>query len=267
MNIGPTLRAAAILGVTFLTINGLGAPAAAAGAVALPPDPRLAPVRAALERVIERAASDGLPAELIAGKVREGLAKGVPPQAIQGAAERLANSLEVAARFLRSHRSVATAPGAAAGAPSSTLVRVVAEAQQAGVEIEGLRPLVASRESDAVVGRAVEVVTDLTMRGYPSRRAGDVVKEIVDRDAGSLGRVVAGVEAIRSEQTVSRADALEALGRNLETGTPSLDAAVARSLESGDRAGNASGSSPGKSGDAPGHTGNTGAAKIKKPKK
>jgi hypothetical protein len=107
-------------------------------------------------------------------------------------------------------------------------------------------------------------VTDLTMRGYPNRRSSAVVKEIADRDAASLGRVVAGVETIRSEQTVSRADALEALGRNLQIGSASLDAAVARTLETGDRAGNAGASAPGKSGDAPGHTG---VSKVKKPKK
>ena len=229
-------------------------------------------MRPALEKLVNGAAGDGLSTDLIeviVGKVREGLAKGVPPAAIQGAAERLASSLGLADRFVKSHRPGhgPSLPASATTMPPPSLIRVVAEAQQAGVDLDGLLPLITSRESDLVVGHAVEVVTDLTMRGYPSRRSGDVVKAIVDRDARSLGRVVAGVEAIRSEQTVSRADALEALGRNLQAGPPSLESAVARSLEGGDRAGSANGSAPGKSGDAPGHTGNTGAAKIKKPKK
>jgi hypothetical protein len=259
--------ARALAGATWLLLAAPRlASAQAAGAPALPADPRLTSVRAPLEEILARAAKDGLPADLIASKVREGLAKGVAPEAIRGAAERLAGSLDGAARFLRTQRGPQAATAGAA-APSPLLIRAVAEANLAGVEAEGLLPLVASKDSDAVVARAIEVVTDLTMRGYPSRRSGVVVRDIADRDARSLGRVVAGVESIRAEQTVSRADALEVLGRNFRTGAPSLDTAVARALEGGDRTGNASGISPGKSGEAPGHTGNTGAAKIKKPKR
>ena len=268
MKAGRYTRARALAGATWFLLAGLRlASAHAAEAVPpLPADPRLASVRAPLEEILARAAKDGLPTDLIASKVREGLAKGVAPEAIRGAAERLAGSLDGAARFLRAQRGPGSATPAAP-APSPLLIRAVAEANLAGVEAEGVQPLVASVDSDAVVARAIEVVTDLTMRGYPSRRSGAVVRDIADRDPRSLGRVVAGVESIRAEQTVSRADALEALVRNFKTGTPSLDSAVARALEGGDRAGNASGLSPGKSAEAPGHTGNTGAAKIKKPKK
>jgi len=275
MTIGRLTRARALTGawLVFLGLHAL--PARAADAPSLPADARLAPVRAPLEKLLARASSDGLPADLIAGKVREGLAKGVAPPAIQAAAERLAASLGNASRFLRAHR----APGASTSSPSPSspspssssssspsLIQAVADAELAGVEADSLVPLVTSSESDAVVARAVAVVTDLSMRGYPSGRSGVVVKEIADRDARALGRVVAGVEAIRVEQTVSRADALEALGRNMATGGASLDTAVARALETGDRAGNA-GNSPGKSAEAPGHTGNTGASRAKKPKK
>ncbi len=259
-------RAIAGAGVVFMVAV---APARAAEVPALPADARLEPVRAPLEKTLARAAGDGLPAELIAGKVREGLAKGVAPEAIRAAAERLATSLASAATFLRAHRAAPAAGPAVAASPlAPSLIQTVAEAEMAGVDLDSLLPLVSSKDGDAMVGRAVAVVTDLTMRGYPSRRSGVVVKEIADRDARALGRVVAGVEAIRVEQTVSRADALEALGRNMVTGGSSLDVAVARALEGGDRAGNAAeGTSPGKSADAPGHTGNTGAGKSKKPKK
>jgi hypothetical protein len=261
MTTGRRIRWRALVGAWVLLLAWPVAAARAADAPALPADARLDTVRAPLEKLMSRAAQDGLPAEMIAGKVREGLAKGVAPDAIRAAAERLATSLGNASRFVRAHRAAGAPP-----APAS-LIQVVAEADLAGVELDSLLPLVASGDGDVVVGRAVAVVTDLAMRGYPSRRSGAVVREIADRDARSLGRVVAGVEAIRVEQTVSRADALEALGRNLATGGTSLDAAVARALESGDRAGNASGSSPGKSAEAPGHTGNTGVSKVKKPKK
>lgn len=242
----------------FLSVFLFAATAAAAEPTSLPADPRLAPVRVELEKTVATAGRDGLPVEMIVSKVREGLAKGVPPEVIRDVAARLAQNLSASATMLRTQR---------AGAPSPALVRVVAEARLAGVEPESLAPLAASHEPDAVVARAVEVVTDLTMRGYPGRPSASLVRDIAERDAPSLGRVVAGLEAIRTEQTVSRADALEALGRNFRSHGASLDSAVSRSLESGDRAGGAGADSPGKSAEAPGHTGLTGSGKVKKPKK
>jgi len=172
MNFGRHTRARALAGATWLLLAGARVTAAhAADAAGLPDDPRLASVRAPLEEILARAAKDGLPADLIASKVREGLAKGVAPEAIRGAAERLAGSLDGAARFLRTQGRPPTATAGGA-APSPLLIRAVAEANLAGVEAEGLLPLVASKDNDAVVARAIEVVTDLTMRGYPSRRSG-----------------------------------------------------------------------------------------------
>ena len=231
----------------------------AAAEPALPADPRLGPVRADLERTVSKVSHEGLPADMVVSKVREGLAKGVAPEVIRDVAQRLAVNLSASAALLRAHR--------ASQSPSPALVRVVAEARMAGVEPDSIAPLAASHEGDAVVARAIEVVTDLTVRGYPSRRSASLVQEVADRDAASLGRVVAGLETIRTEQTVSRADALEALGRNMRSRGASLDSALARALESGDRAGGAGASSPGKSADAPGHTGLTGSNKPKKPKK
>ncbi len=244
--------------LAFLCAFLFAASAAAADPGTLPADPRLSPVRVELEKTVSSAARDGLPAEMIVSKVREGLAKGVPPEVIRDVAARLAQNLSASATMLRSQR---------AGAPAPSLVRVVAEARMVGVEAESLAPLAASHEPDAVVARAVEVVTDLTMRGYPARPSASLVREIAERDAASLARVVGGLEAIRTEQTVSRADALEALGRNFRSHGASLDSAISRSLESGDRAGGGGADSPGKSAEAPGHTGLTGSGKAKKPKK
>ncbi len=244
--------------LAFLCVFLFAVSAAAADPGMLPADPRLAPVRVELEKTVSSVARDGLHAEVSFSKVREGLAKGVPPEVIRDVAARLAQNLSASATMLRSQR---------AGTPSPSLVRVVAEARMAGVEAESIAPLAASHEPDAVVARAVEVVTDLTVRGYPSRPSASLVREVTERDAASLGRLVAGLEAIRTEQTVSRADALEALGRNFRSRGASLDTALARSLESGDRAGGGGADSPGKSADAPGHTGLTGSGKPKKPKK
>jgi hypothetical protein len=196
-----------------------------ARAASLPENERLDPVRPALEKIVDDAARDGLPADLIVGKVREGLAKGASPEAIRAAAARLARTLGDADQFLRAHRKRSS---------SAALVRALAEARTSGVDLAATSTLVESGAQDAAVVRAVEVLTDLALRGYPTGRAALVVNQVLERDPGAVGRVVAGLEAVRVGQTVSRADALEAIGRNLQSGGGSFEAALNRSLEGGD---------------------------------
>jgi hypothetical protein len=70
--------------VLLLTLSGTAL--AASGAVSLPDDARLAPVRAELQRRIDSVAAAGLPTDALVSKTREGLAKGVDPQRIASAA-------------------------------------------------------------------------------------------------------------------------------------------------------------------------------------
>jgi len=147
------------------------ASAAPARAATLPPSARLDPVRPALEETVDRAAREGLPSELIVSKVREGLAKGVAPDDIRAAAERLAADLAEAMRFLRAHRRGAAAPA---------LVRALAGARAAAIDLESLAPLCESDVPDAALIRTVEVLTDLALRGDPGARAASVVKAAVD---------------------------------------------------------------------------------------
>jgi hypothetical protein len=197
--------------------------AAPAAAATLPDSARLDTVRPALERTVDQVAREGLPPELIVSKVREGLAKGVSPDAIRVAVERLARSLGDAEQFLRPHRK----------RPASlALVRALAEARTAGVDLEVVTALIESEVPDSGLVRGIEVLTDLALRGYPSRRAATVVEEIVAHDPASVAHVVAGVESIRIGQAVSRADALDALERNLTASGGSFDAALTRAVES-----------------------------------
>lgn len=189
---------------------------------------RLGPRAADIQRVIDRAAREGLPTDGLASKVREGLAKGAAPEAIWRAVERQAQTLGEASAMLRQQRK---------GAASAALVKAVADARAAGVAAESARPLVASSVDDARVVRAVEVLTDLALRGYPERGSGVLVRDVLERDPSSVGRIAGGLESIRHGQTVSRADALELLGRNLLATGNSLDAAVNRSLEGREHAG------------------------------
>jgi hypothetical protein len=208
------------------------AAATPAAAAMLPDNVRLDPVRPALERTVDQVAREGLPPDLIVSKVREGLAKGASPEAIRVAVERLARSLGDAEQFLRLHRK---RPG------SLALVRALAEARTAGVDLEVVTALIESEIPDSALVRGIEVLTDLALRGYPSHRAAAVVEEVVAHDPTSVGHVVAGVESIRVGQAVSRADALDALDRNLGASGGSFDAALARAVESAEHGGGKAG--------------------------
>jgi hypothetical protein len=102
-------------------------------------------------------------------------------------------------------------------------------------------------------------VTELSLRGYPGARAAAVVTEVLDRDPEAVGRVVAGIESIRRTQTVSRADALDALSRNMNSAGGSLEGALHRSLEGSEHSANGNG--VGKSGQPNEHAAGVAGAK------
>jgi len=209
----------------------LGAGAARA-ATTLPESERLDTVRPALQALVDRADKAGVPTDLIVSKVREGLAKGVAPETIRMVAEQLARELDDANDFLRAHRKADT---------SARLVRGLAEARGAGVQLAALAPLVESHAREPLVARGLEAVTDLGLRGYPGPRAAFVVGQVLERDPEAVGQVVASVESIRRAQTISRADALDALSKHMSSPGGSLQAAVNRSLEGSEHSANGNG--------------------------
>jgi hypothetical protein len=226
--------------------------APAAARPVLPDDARLAAVRPRLEQLIDRLGGAGLPADMIVAKVREGLAKGADPARIEAAAIRLADSLEAAQRYVAARR-----PGAVA----APLVRAVAEARLAGVALTAIDPLVSPERAEPPARRAVEVVTDLSLRGYPPERAAAVVKDVLARDLGALDRLSATLEILRREYALSRAEAVDALARGLAS-SDTLQTAYTRTAEDERRQGHGGGAArtaegqegaPGKSGLAPGH--------------
>jgi hypothetical protein len=217
-----------------------------AGAVGLPDDPRLGAARPRLQEMVDRAAAEGLPVEMIVGKVREGLAKGVDPARIEAAAVRITDNLRAAQTYLGDRR-----------APK--LVRAVAEARMAGVALAAVDPLVKGDRPQAQ--RAVEVVTDLSLRGYPAERAAAILATVMARDAASLDRVPGTLESLRQEYALTQAEAVDALSRGLAS-SESLQAAAKRTADEEQRRGRGHGASgkssdgsegPGKSGLAPGH--------------
>src|SRR3569833_4117649 len=72
---------------------------AAEGDRTVPDDARLGATRASLQATVDRAEAAGLPGRPLVIKVREGLAKGVPPERIAAAVESLERGLGGAGRI------------------------------------------------------------------------------------------------------------------------------------------------------------------------
>jgi hypothetical protein len=210
----------------FVQITPLGvlsdAVSAGEGEAQLPVDHRLDDVRAALEVTVVDAARAGLPVAPLVAKVREGLAKGVPPEAIRQAAARMVQKQIEAQAFVAAHRR---------DEPAFPLVRAVALAREGGISDRDLAPLVETLEPVPTGARAVEVVTELARRGYDPAAAAATVQSVARREPPAVGRVPAGLEAIRTAGRDDRTAALIRLQRRLDTDTGSFEAVVAHAVE------------------------------------
>jgi hypothetical protein len=193
---------------------------------ALPPDGRLDSVRPRLEEVVAKTVEAGLPAELVISKVREGLAKGAPADRIQAVVEKLAENLQAARSFVVARRPAAEV----------AVVRALAEARVAGVALASAEPVVGLGRPAPETARAIEVLTDLALRGYPTDRASAVVRDVFSRDGAALARLPASLEVLRREQGLSHAETLDALSRGFR-GTGSLDQASSRAADESQRGG------------------------------
>lgn len=214
----------ASLGLLALLLGGSAREGRAApvnGDDAVPADARLGTTRATLQATIDQAGTSGLPTRPLVVKVREGLAKGVPPEQIAAAVASLARGLGEANQFCLAHGR----------RPSSALLTALADLHARGVGWDSAIPLVSARVDDAALVRGVDVLRELAERGYPERPAGQLLGNLEARDPAAIGRVVSGLESIRRGLTVSRADALDTLGANLSVEGAALDAAVNKSLE------------------------------------
>jgi len=233
--------------LTMMTAAVLGfATAQEAAGQALPDDPRLQPIRDHLAQILQSAEAAALPSEVIVSKVREGLAKGVAPARIEEVTVRLAQNLEAAQRYVTARRS---------GPARPALVRAVAEARMAGVGMPAIDSLVSDDRPETP--HAVELVTDLSLRDYPSGRAGVVVQNVLSRDARSLDRVADTLETLRQDCGLTHGEAVDALARGLAL-SDSLQNAYKKTVEDEGYRGHRRGAQPywgawpGRSGLAPG---------------
>jgi hypothetical protein len=164
-------------------------------------DARLQPVAAELRQLFAAAAQEQIPDELLADKLREGLAKGVAPA-------RILQVLHTMERALWGARSEAVAAGAV---PSRSLLKAIVDAHAAGVGAPELRPLLAQ-------ARAVEVLTDLVQRGYPAAATAHLLGGGALREAVALEQLVSRIERARIEGGLSYIEAVDALQRVLAQG-------------------------------------------------
>lgn len=177
---------------------------------ALPADTRLDPVRGSLQGVLDRAERDALPVEVILNKIKEGLAKKVPPARIADVARRLGEQLHEA-------RDVLADKGIES--PSERLFRALSEAQMAGFPAAELAPLFGTSASEDANTAAVHAVTDLAVRGYPRADALAIVRATAAKDVAGLPAVASALERLRREYAMNHLEALAALQSSLAVST------------------------------------------------
>jgi hypothetical protein len=163
-------------------------------------DARLGVSAAQVHATLDGAARAGLPADLLADKVREGLAKGVPAARIAAVVAGLADGLG---------RARAEAQPLVGGAPSPALLKAIVEAHAARAGAADVAAVLRAGGRE----RGVQVLTDLLQRGYPVGVAARTVAAVAARTAGALDRVVGEAERLRAVDGASPADALDALAR------------------------------------------------------
>jgi hypothetical protein len=169
---------------------------------AVPDDLRLSRVRLQIEEVFAAAARDGVPEAILADKVREGLAKSVPPEGL--------------AQAIRTYEGRLAEAVTLAGASLPSLLKAVAEARAVGAEPRELRQILAASHDPKWQTRALDVVTDLAQRGLPVARVASTVASVLRTDPRKLERIAFAAHSLSGK--VGGAEALEAISR--ATGNP-----------------------------------------------
>jgi hypothetical protein len=171
--------------------------------VALPGDPRLQPAQAQLQATIDAAEKSGLPAELLIDKVREGLAKGVPAvriaQVVAGLSTALANARSEATPYV-AH-------------PPAALLKAIADAHALSVSAVEVQTVLRASTAKGASTRAIEVLSDLVQRGFPSAPSARAVAEVASHRPGALAQLAPHAESLAASGGVGRSEALDALAR------------------------------------------------------
>jgi hypothetical protein len=183
----------------------LWAEAAAAGP---PQDPRLDTQRAALDQAFAAAIRDGVPESLLADKIKEGLAKNVPLPRISQAVWALETSYAEAVRLSAPHVS----------SPPRELLTAISEARMAGAQPREIEALLALHRGLKATNQAVDMLTDLILRRFPSDAAERAVASVIVRAPREINRVVVEAQALRSSAGMSPRQALDAIAAMVDHG-------------------------------------------------
>ena len=143
-----------------------------------------------LGEAVRVAREQGLPAEVLESKVREGRLKRVPPERLLEAVNGLRDDL------LRARDELASWPGA--GVPSKDAIIAAAQALRSGVDLAGL--------ADAVQGSRVlapeaviRLATDLRLRGVPASEAETLTRAVAAGAAPhDVARVLGALDRLRA---------------------------------------------------------------------
>ncbi|MFW6050801.1 MAG: hypothetical protein ACODAU_06485 [Myxococcota bacterium] len=187
-------------------------------------DPRLAPVREGLEETVEAARADGLPQELLTDKVREGLAKRVPPPRIAAAVRMMLGHMRTADRMVRG-----VPPHAEVG--RHDLVRYTTEALMAGADAGPLGRLVEAVAEDAapkqaapLVREGMVVVAELAERGIEgSLAARSALQAYRTQGRRGWGALLRAVRTLGRASPAERARAVRQAAERPGRGAPGLD--------------------------------------------
>jgi hypothetical protein len=214
--------------------------AAGTPAGGLPEDTRLETVRAHLQEIFLRAQATAPGSDLIVTKVREGLAKNASPASIEAGAVRLLDGLRIARQVVEGEQA----------APS--LLPPLAEAAAAGVPAEVLESLI-SGAAEPGARRALEVLTELSLRGYPARPASTLVRTVLSHEPQSLDRLSPSLERLQGDYALSPGEAIDALARGLASGE-SVPSSFRRATDDEQRGRPHGGADPRGPGNGPGHS-------------
>jgi hypothetical protein len=235
------MRSMLTLVVMLGLVRGAAAEPAPVPALALPDDARLGSARAELDGLVTRLADQGLPAELVVAKVREGLAKRVPVARILIVARKLSLDLVEVDALAQSGLRLG-----ADRAPPGLLAALV-DARTAGIGAKELAALLSEAAKDggagadkargnpaAVATRAATALADLSARGYPSPGTGAIVGALARGDGRKLGRLVGALETLRRTEGLTPAQAFAAVRGALAKGADP-DSAVKQATAAGTR--------------------------------
>src|SRR5262249_14004755 len=101
------------------------------------------------------------------------------------------------------------------GAPAPALLKAIADAHAVGVTTRAIIEVLDATKprGQASQARAIEVLADLEQRHFPEQAAAHTVALVAARDPALLGQLASRAEALVSQESITRVEALDVLGR------------------------------------------------------